>query len=137
MSDEVETKLRNCPDGGTCHHDCSTNMDGCFRVISCVPLGAAKFPQDRWPEDVTTQHRARFLALRAARELAAYGAAVRTTTGLQNGTILIAETMGRGAVAFFEFQGEPFGLSIVPMANQDKAGPYFGYVDAPSSRSPE
>lgn len=34
-----------CPDGGACHHDCSTS---CFRVEHCGPLSGV-FPNDEWP----------------------------------------------------------------------------------------
>lgn len=42
-----------CPDGGTCHHDCTR---ACFRVLSCGPLSGA-FEGDRWPEAVAQAHR--------------------------------------------------------------------------------
>lgn len=36
-----------CPDGGTCHHGCTTS---CFRVATCGPLSDV-FPNDEWPVD--------------------------------------------------------------------------------------
>ncbi len=41
-----------CPDGGTCHHDCTVN---CFRVLCCAPL-SGEFPQDKWPDKVVQAH---------------------------------------------------------------------------------
>lgn len=41
--------LTGCPDSGTCHHDCG---DSCFRVVCCAPLGIARYPGDRWPENI-------------------------------------------------------------------------------------
>lgn len=38
-----------CPDTGTCHHGCSF---GCWRVENAAPLSIAKFPDDRWPDDI-------------------------------------------------------------------------------------
>lgn len=35
-----------CPDGGTCHHDCG---DDCYRVENAAPLSGV-FPGDRWPD---------------------------------------------------------------------------------------
>lgn len=35
----------NCPDGGTCHHDCTRS---CFRVRHTQPLSGV-FPDDEWP----------------------------------------------------------------------------------------
>lgn len=49
-----------CPDGGTCHHACPTQdaRHGvpCFRVLTCGPLSAARFPGDRWPDAVRQEH---------------------------------------------------------------------------------
>lgn len=42
---------RQCPDGGTCHHDCKRDNHGCFRVKHCGPLSGV-YPNDRWPEEV-------------------------------------------------------------------------------------
>jgi hypothetical protein len=36
-----------CPDGGTCHHECSS-VAWCFRVRCCSPLTAAGWG-DEWP----------------------------------------------------------------------------------------
>lgn len=44
--------LLPCPDGGVCHHGCTT---GCFRVSYCGPLFGV-FPGDRWPPVVVSQH---------------------------------------------------------------------------------
>lgn len=47
-----KTKLRVCPDGGTCHHECpGESAISCSRVRSCGPLSGV-FPGDRWPEDM-------------------------------------------------------------------------------------
>jgi hypothetical protein len=40
---------RDCPDGGTCHHDCGRG--GCFRVDWASPLSVAGWG-DTWPEEV-------------------------------------------------------------------------------------
>lgn len=48
-----------CPDTGACHHDCDgTPAEGlpCFRVLTCGPLGIAKYPRDEWPDDVLVRH---------------------------------------------------------------------------------
>lgn len=39
---------RSCPDGGTCHHDCTR---GCFRVEACGPLSDVYY-NDAWPVEV-------------------------------------------------------------------------------------
>lgn len=41
-----------CPDGGKCHHGCST---GCWRVTTCGPLSGV-FPGNRWPAEVAADH---------------------------------------------------------------------------------
>jgi hypothetical protein len=41
-----------CPDGGRCHHDCTT---GCFRVNSAGPLSDI-YPNDQWPAEVVAAH---------------------------------------------------------------------------------
>lgn len=41
-----------CPDGGTCHHECPGS---CFRVRFCEPLSGV-FPGDRWPVDIQLEH---------------------------------------------------------------------------------
>lgn len=38
-----------CPDGGTCHHDCA-GVEACFRVACCAPLSGV-FPNDEWPKE--------------------------------------------------------------------------------------
>lgn len=43
---------RQCPDGGTCHHDCARV---CFRVTAAGPLSGV-FPDDTWPENVVAEH---------------------------------------------------------------------------------
>lgn len=43
-----------CPDDGTCHHDC-TDREGCFRVRSCGPLSGV-YPNDEWPTDIRRQN---------------------------------------------------------------------------------
>jgi hypothetical protein len=43
-----------CPDGGTCHHQCP-GVERCFRVLSREPLSGA-FPGDRWPIAVLLAH---------------------------------------------------------------------------------
>jgi hypothetical protein len=40
-----------CPDGGTCHHDCSTR-DRCWRVDNAAPLSGV-YPDDKWPTGTT------------------------------------------------------------------------------------
>lgn len=42
-------RAAGCPDGGSCHHDCSAGT--CYRVAWCGPL-SGRYPGDRWPEDV-------------------------------------------------------------------------------------
>lgn len=42
-----------CPDTGACHHRCTT---GCWRVLHCGPLSAAKFPDNRWPDYIREQN---------------------------------------------------------------------------------
>ena len=44
---------RECPDGGTCHHECSP--PACFRVKCCGPLSGV-YPRDEWPADIRTRH---------------------------------------------------------------------------------
>jgi hypothetical protein len=39
---------RFCPDGGTCHHECSVGP--CFRTLCCGPLSGV-FLGDVWPEE--------------------------------------------------------------------------------------
>lgn len=46
-----------CPDTGTCHHACGDGA--CFRVLCCVPLGIAGYPDDRWPAEIIAEHQAR------------------------------------------------------------------------------
>lgn len=39
----TETKPeRNCPDGGTCHHECPANpaQEPCFRTSFCAPFSS-------------------------------------------------------------------------------------------------
>jgi hypothetical protein len=45
--------MRKCPDDGTCHHECTF---GCWRVTNCGPLSAAKFPDNKWPEQIVADH---------------------------------------------------------------------------------
>lgn len=47
-----------CPDTGTCHHSCGEG-GACFRVLCCVPLGIAQYPNDKWPPEVAAEHRSR------------------------------------------------------------------------------
>lgn len=42
----------NCPDGGTCHHECTKR---CWRVATCEPLSAAGWGS-RWPRSVLIEH---------------------------------------------------------------------------------
>lgn len=42
-----------CPDGGTCHHECT---GPCFRVQHCAPLSGV-YPRDQWPEEVKDGNR--------------------------------------------------------------------------------
>lgn len=59
-----ESEPNLCPDGGTCHHLCPLGVDPqghltglpCFRVVTCGPLSIAKFPGDRWPDDLRAVH---------------------------------------------------------------------------------
>lgn len=44
---------RECPDRGTCHHGCTV---GCWRVANAAPLSIAKFPDNRWPDEVVAEH---------------------------------------------------------------------------------
>lgn len=48
-----------CPDGGTCHHEC-TLIHGkgkpCFRVLTCGPLSGT-FAGDTWPDWLRRDHR--------------------------------------------------------------------------------
>ena len=39
---------RDCPDGGTCHHECG--LARCWRVDTCEPLSGV-YPGNQWPED--------------------------------------------------------------------------------------
>lgn len=39
---------RSCPDGGTCHHECTV---GCWRIIHTGPLSGV-YAGDAWPLDV-------------------------------------------------------------------------------------
>jgi hypothetical protein len=43
-----DREAEGCPDGGTCHHGCTT---GCFRVSWAGPLSGV-YPGDEWPADV-------------------------------------------------------------------------------------
>jgi hypothetical protein len=43
-----------CPDGGTCHHDCTASTS-CFRVEWAGPLSGV-YPGDHWPADVLVAH---------------------------------------------------------------------------------
>lgn len=53
-TDEQPTQAEiGCPDSGTCHHGCQIQ---CWRVQTCSPLSIAKFPKDRWPDDVRIAH---------------------------------------------------------------------------------
>jgi hypothetical protein len=38
----------DCPDGGTCHHECNLS---CWRVATCGPLSNV-YPGDKWPAEV-------------------------------------------------------------------------------------
>lgn len=46
------TRVKQCPDRGTCHHDCA---DQCFRVGACDPLTGV-YPGDEWPDRVRADH---------------------------------------------------------------------------------
>jgi hypothetical protein len=41
----------NCPDGGTCHHDCKAR---CWRVTACAPLSITGW--EDWPPEVKALH---------------------------------------------------------------------------------
>jgi hypothetical protein len=43
---------RECPDGGACHHGCTT---GCFRVAWAGPLSGV-FPGDTWPAGIIAEY---------------------------------------------------------------------------------
>jgi hypothetical protein len=47
ISWRAEDQRRECPDGGTCHHDCAPSAR-CFRVETSGPLSGV-FPGDEWP----------------------------------------------------------------------------------------
>lgn len=49
---------RTCPDGGTCHHQCSAGP--CFRVITCGPLSGT-YPGDQWPAEIRIREDLRYL----------------------------------------------------------------------------
>lgn len=44
----------NCPDGGSCHHECQA---ACLRVLLCGPLSGV-FPEDEWPPGMRERARA-------------------------------------------------------------------------------
>lgn len=46
--DAAFARIRNCPDGGACHHHCARTE--CFRVRSCAPLSG--YGEDWKPEDI-------------------------------------------------------------------------------------
>lgn len=52
-----ENEKRECPDEGTCHHECKIS-EMCFRVEACGPLSGV-FPNDTWPEEIVQAERAR------------------------------------------------------------------------------
>lgn len=51
--DETKTTVE-CPDGGTCHHECAASS--CFRVKHAGPLSAAGYPGNSWPEAIRREH---------------------------------------------------------------------------------
>ena len=63
MSPEI---IWQCPDGGTCHHECA--IQDCFRVACCGPLSGV-YPNDQWPASVVLDFSDRNPLLGAIEEL--------------------------------------------------------------------
>jgi hypothetical protein len=53
VSPEVAWSGNGCPDGGACHHVCTS---GCFRVRKCGPISGV-YENDEWPPEIVLAHK--------------------------------------------------------------------------------